>query len=261
MSLDRVLYRFDDLMSKQQFTEAEDLLLYWKKELDDGHGHKNLFKILNELVGYYRKVANPTKGIVAIEELKKFIDINHLDGDSSSATGYINIATALSSFKRYQDSIYYFKKAKEIYEKCYDIQVLINNNDNHQNDEFIEKYASLYNNMATTILQLGDLDTSIYYNKKALELNKYLLDGDLNSAITCLNLANVIERKDGLEKGEAEIMELLNNTKDYLENHSTEETPHYVYVMQKCLSAFDYYGFFFYANVLRKRIERINNKQ
>ena len=260
MSLDRVLYRFDDLMSKRQFSEAEDLLLYWKKELDDGHGHNNLFKILNELVGYYRKVANPTKGIIAIEELNRFIISNHLEQDFSASTGYINIATALSSFNKYQESINFFKKAKEIYEKHFDIYKLISENENHINDEFIEKYASLCNNMATTILNLGDLDTSIYYNKKALEYNTYLKDGDLNSAITCLNLANVIEKKEGLEKGEEEIMKLLNDTKDYLEKHNTEETQHYVYVMQKCVPAFDYYGFFYYANVLRKRIKDINSK-
>lgn len=261
MSFDRVLRKFDELMHNHNFSEAESLLLYWENECTELNDFNGLFQILNELVGYYRKVADSTKGLKAIERLLTFIKNRNIGSDFGTGVAYINIATALSSFSKYNESYSYFLKAKEIFENTHDIYELLDNNTDHKNDDIIKKFASLYNNMATTLLGLNELDNAVYYNKKALDLNKKIQNNDLDSAVTCLNLANVIEKRDGIVVGDAAINELVNDAKEIIEIHKDRTDGYYKYVIEKCLPTFEYYGYFFFANTLKKRVKEMNEKK
>lgn len=264
VALDRVLWKFDRLMSEKNFSEAESLLLYWESELTKHDDNKNCYQVLNELVGFYRKVADIGKGKEAIDRLLTLISKMGIEEDFSAATAYINIATALSSFMSNDEAIKYFNKAKDIYEKNFDINKMATEYKTFDGSDvgkeqryadIIKKFASLYNNMAQALLAINEPDTAIYYNTKALILNNNMKDGILDKAVTCVNMANAIEKRDGLVKGDKEINEYLQKAMNFLDNDNIENKDYYKYVCEKCMPAFEYYGYFMYVKILKERIK------
>ena len=77
-------------------------------------------------------------------------------------------------------------------------------------------------------------------------------NGALEQAVTCLNLADLAQARDGAEAAEPRIYELLERAEALL---ATEGIPHdgyYAFVCEKCAPTFDYYGWFARAEQLRQ---------
>ena len=126
----------------------------------------------------------------------------------SAGTTYVNIATAYNAFGEYEKSMEMFRKAREAYESStYTEPALI---------------GGLYNNMALTCSALGQYEEALDLYEKAMTVMAQVPDGELEQAITCLNMANTVETQQGLERGENRIFELVERAEALLEGKAEE---------------------------------------
>jgi hypothetical protein len=110
-------------------------------------------------------------------------------------------------------------------------------------------------------------------------------DGELEQAITYLNMANTVEAMLGMEEGESRIYELVEKAEDLIETKSEEllgkddalpaaqpgdgptayflsremrsRLGYYAFVCEKCAPSFSYYGYFLTAERLKDRSDRL----
>jgi tetratricopeptide (TPR) repeat protein len=110
--------------------------------------------------------------------------------------------------------------------------------------------------MALTLVDLGRYSEADEAYRKAIAIMEKNAGGELEVAITYLNMASAAESELGLLDADETIADLLNKARELLEN-ATERDGYYAFVCEKCASVFDYYGQFLYAKELHDRARRI----
>ena len=81
-------------------------------------------------------------------------------------------------------------------------------------------------------------------------------DGELEVAITYLNMASAAEAECGIVDADERIQGYLDDAVAILEAHAKRDG-YYAFVCEKCASVFGYYGRFFYEKELKERARRI----
>jgi tetratricopeptide (TPR) repeat protein len=240
---DRILSKLDDYFSKNDYIGAERHLKYWFDEASALRDERGKIQICNELIGLSRKVGHR-------EDAFKYADIAintlcALDRERSvtAATTYINIATAYKAFGFPDTSLPYFQKAMEIYKKD------LPNTDS--------RLGGLYNNMALSLADLDRFSEAYGYFTLALEVMSHSERGELEQAITYLNIASALEKEKGLVDADAEISQNLDKAAELLDIYADATDGYYAFVCEKCASVFGYYGYFLYEKELMKRSQSI----
>jgi len=245
ISVGRVIQKIDEVLSKNDYNEAERILLYWVSEAQAGRDKRGEFSLRNELMGLYRKLGNEEK---AMANAAAALDLSdQLGGDNSEAkaTAYVNSATVYKAFGKAAEAIPLFERAKEIYES-----------DPHL---IPEKLAGLYNNMALALVDLKRFDEAEELYKKALNTLGTSLDNKPEVAITYLNMASLAEAKLGLEAAEQEIKALIENAWINISDEALPRNGNLAFVCEKCAPIFGYYGYFGYEGILSEKAENIYN--
>lgn len=239
----RIREKVDDYMSRRDYDGVERHLKYWLAEaemLDDLRGQ---LMIRNEMVGHYRKVGDKEGAFESAEAAIRLLEELDYGESLSAGTTYVNIATAYNAFLENAESLKMFEKARSVYEGIEDTPP--------------ELLGGLYNNMALTCAALGRFDDAEELYDKAMERMAYAPNGVLEQAITCLNRANVVELRDGLEAGEERINELLDEAENLLNTPSVPRDGYYAFVCEKCAPSFEYYGYFLTAEALKAASKKI----
>ncbi|MDO5122477.1 MAG: tetratricopeptide repeat protein, partial [Erysipelotrichaceae bacterium] len=207
------------------------------------HDSRGELLVRNELIGHYRKVQNKEKAFENIDAALQLLKDLDFEGTISSGTTYVNCATACNAFGDNERSLKLFEQAKVVYESASAVSPSL--------------MGGLYNNMALTCAALGKYDDALILYRKAMEVMANVESGELEQAITCLNMADTLEKMYGMEQGENRIYELLDQAYDLLkESHGAEEG-YYAFVMEKCAPTFAYFGYFMAAEELEKKAEEI----
>ena len=120
-----------------------------------------------------------------------------------------------------------------------------------------ELLGGLYNNMGLTLAALGRYSESEESYKKALAVMGKTPGGELEEAMTLLNLANLVEAESGLESGESRIFALLDEAWEKLDGEKAPRDWYYAFVCEKCAPTFEYYGYFLASAELNRRSEEI----
>lgn len=81
--------------------------------------------------------------------------------------------------------------------------------------------------------------------------------GELEVAITYLNLANLEEARLGAEKSEAIVDKYVEKAYELLNKDYLPRNGYYAFVCEKCAPTFGYYGRFLYEKELRDRARDI----
>lgn len=242
----RIREKVDDYMSRRDYDGVERHLKYWLQEaemLDDLRGQ---LMIRNEMVGHYRKVGDKDGAMEAAEDALRLLEVLDFGNSISAGTTFVNIATAYNAFQENEKSLELFKRAKEVYESIEDTPP--------------ELLGGLYNNMALTCSALGSFDEAEWFYDQAMERMAHAPNGVLEQAITCLNRANVVELRYGLEEGEKKINELLDEAEALLNTPSVPRDGYYAFVCEKCAPSFEYYGYFLTAEDLKERSKKIYDR-
>ncbi len=241
--LSRIIDKLDEHLGRNDYKSAERHLYYWLSEAKEGRDKRGELSIYNELLGLMRKTNQQDKASEAIKNSLRLIDELEFCDNITGGTTYVNIATVLKSFGKDEEALPYYKKAEEIYLR------LLKAGDS--------RLGGLFNNMALALSDSGRFDEAEDYFAKAVEIMKGIENGELEIAITYLNLANLAENRYGTEKSEALISEYIETAKSLLDTPEIPRNGYYAFVCEKCAPTFGYYGYFLYENELKQRAEAI----
>ena len=216
---------------------------------------------------YDRKTGQKGPSIENGKEALSLLAALDMEKTITAGTTYVNLATAHGAFGEHEEAIRLFEKARAVYEDTRHIAPQL--------------LGGLYNNMALTCTELGRFDEALALYEKAVGLMGQVQDGELEQAITYLNMANTVEARDGLQAGEAKINELVERAETLLMDKGEallgdkeamlhdgtdlrtlklEERArlgYYAFVCEKCAPTFAYYGYFITAEALAARSEEL----
>ena len=239
----RIAQKLDEYWGARDYDGAERHLLYWLEEAKLGHDERGEFMLRNELMGHYRKLGKEQEAIEHAEAALRLVDKLENEGSISAATCYVNAATVYHAFSRASAAMPYFELAKKIYEE--------------KLGAADAKLGGLYNNMALALTALRRFGEAYEYYHKALGVMKGVENGEMEQAVTHLNIANAVEDEHGLERGAEKIEQCLALAQGCLDKEGLPRSGYYAFVCEKCAPSFDYYGWFFYASELKRRAEEI----
>lgn len=239
----RIIKRLDEHLSHNDYGLGEKLLLYWLGEAQSGKDKRGMLSISNELMGLYRKTNQREKALDALKRALSLVSETGVEQTVTAATTYVNAATVYKAFGNAQDSLPLFKKAQEIYE-----------NELKPDDA---RLGGLYNNMALTLVDLGRYKEAYEYYDKAVSVMTQNKNGELETAITYLNIADALANEKGLEEAEGEIAQYIEKAYALLNTQSVPKDGYYAFVCEKCAPTFGYYGYFLYEGELKERAKKI----
>ncbi len=239
----RVMDKLDGYMARRDYAGAERHLLYWLVEARAGGDGRGELLVLGELVGHYRKTGERNKALERAEEALALLKALHYEDSISAGTTYVNVATALNAFGENERALSLFEKARPLYEKSAATSPRL--------------LGGLYNNMALACASLGRWDEAQALYDLAEARMAEVPGGALEIAMTALNRADLIEKRDGMEAGEARIYELMDRAAALLRGDGFPRDGYCAFVYEKCAPTFDHYGWFADAEALREEAERI----
>ncbi len=222
--IDRIINKIDNLFDKNNYEEAGRLLEYWRADALELHDKRGELAMESELIGYYRKqnlsdacLKSTQRALELVDELKQY-------NMASGATIYINCATAYKAFGMPKDALSLYTKAEGIYKSILP-----------QNDP---RFGALYNNMALAFEDLERFSDAELAYYKALNIMKNAPNGELECAITYINLAHLYEKCNKLEK----TRECLDFAYTMLMNVNNPRNGYFAFVLEKCAPSFAYFG-------------------
>ncbi len=220
----RIIEKLDSLYNKNDISESGRLLTYWQKEAQNLKDLQGELSILNELLGYYRKVNLVNEGLLAIDRTNFIIDKLNLQESFSVATIYLNMATTLKAFKQPEQALVIYEKTFKIYSKTTTPP---------------ELWAGYYNNFALTLVDLGEFEKA--ENNYFLALEKLVNTPNYytDSAITQVNLAHLYEVMGKADK----ITDCIFNAVNLLFDEKIIKNGYYAFVLEKCAPSFKHFGF------------------
>ena len=239
---ERVLDKLDEHFGRNDYYSAEKHLLYWLGEARIIDDKRSELLFLNELAGLYRKLSKEEKAIETVSALLDSIYKMGIENNVGAGTTYINCATVYKAFNKAEKALPLFEKAKEVYEK------------NLPSDD--KRFGGLYNNMALALVDLERFGEAYELYEKAISVMSNADDGDLEVAITYLNIASAKETELGAEESEAQVRDYIEKAMKLFDEHENRDG-YYAFVCDKCASVFGYFGYFIYEKELEKRAREI----
>ncbi len=243
VDLRRCLGRLDEYYARNDTGAAERHLDYWKREAAAGSDWRGLVTIENERMGLFRKIGRRESAMEAVTSALENLSRAGLEGTVTAATTDLNVGTVYKSFGEPENALPYYLRAREVYER--------------ELDPADPRLAGLYNNMALVLADLGRFAEARDLYERAIGILKTAGDGELEIAVTELNLADLAMAERGILEAEAEIEERLDRAAAILEDPGLPRSGYYAFVCEKCAPTFGYYGRFAYAEELKERAEHI----
>ena len=242
----RIREKVDECMARLDYAGVERILSYWLSEAQQGGDKRGELMIRSELTGHFRKTGDKQKAYEHGEASLNLVSSLGLQGSLSHATALINLATACTAFSDYEKGLAYFEQAKEIClaSPSADPSLL----------------GGLCNNMGLALTALSRYGEALDLYGQALEHMKQVPSGELEQAVTFLNMADTVKSRDGMEKGEAEICSYLDQAGSLLHTPSLPRDGYYAYICGRCAPVFDFYGYFMEAENLKNIAEKIHER-
>lgn len=238
----RVLAKFDEYTSRNDYPGAERHMLYWLEEARLGGDLQGQFQIYNELMGLYRKTAQEEKAFRCADSALALARETRIDEQVGGATAFLNAATVCTAFDRADRALPLFAHARTVYEK------LLPPDD--------PRMGGLYNNMALTLVSLGRFGEADELFRRALDVMAKAENGALEQAITYLNMADAAHAQCG-DKADDAINGYLETALGLLEDETLPHNGYYAFVCEKCAPTFTYYGWKTYGEELQERAREI----
>ena len=243
VSIDRVLAKLDSYFSVNDYAGAERHLKYWLDEAISIHDLKAALTLCNELIGLSRKIGKKEQTFAYTDRALEMLKCLEIESSIGAATTYINVATAYKAFGEAARSLPLFEQAERIYES-----------DLSESDA---RLGGLYNNFALALVDVNDFEKAYKYYRKAIAVMEKVDGGELESAITYLNIASACELEKGLVDADEYIADNLKKAEELLDVHQNSLDGYYAFVCEKCASVFGYYGHFAYEKELLERAKKI----
>ena len=239
----RIIEKLDSYLNQNDYASAERHLLYWISEADSCNDMRGKLTLLNEQIGLYRKTEKETECLTAVADALSLAVSMNMEQSVTYGTTLINAATGYKAFGKAEKALPLYRKAQIIYESALD------------SDD--GRLGGLYNNMALTLTELKNFREAEDLFNKAIEVMEKQENGELEVAITRLNIADLIAAEYGFENGEKEIEKQLLEAEKLLNTERLPKDGYYAFVCEKCAPVFGYYGYFLTEWELKRRTREI----
>ena len=164
----------------------------------------------------------------------------------TAGTTWVNAGTVREAFGDPVGGLAFFENARVNYEKNL--------------PEGDGRLGGLYNNMALSLAVCGRYEEAEEMFLRAIEVMKKQENGELEQAITWLNMADAAEAALGAEAAEDAVEEYLETAETLLNTESLPHNGYYAFVCEKCAPVFGHYGWFMAEAELKRRAKEINER-
>lgn len=195
MEIKEILAKFDGMLAEGRTREAGEYLDKMAVECGSSGDTSAAISIFNELEGFWRVAGEAEKSYAAAEAAIGLLKACGLEGGIDYATTLLNYATAKAAFGDTAGALELFRRVEKIY------------GDRLEADDY--RFASLYNNMAQSLMHMNDAGSAGDYFVKSLAILEKL-DGveeetatcHTNTAICLMLQKRLDEARASLEKAE-----------------------------------------------------------
>ena len=256
MDFGRILSKLDHCVETKDFEGAKELLRYWLEDAKENKNERGQLSLYNESMGLYRKLGEKEMAVNCAKNALSLIPKTGMEDTITAATTYINSATVYKAFGMAERGVPLFEKAKVIYER--------------ELKEDDGRLGGLYNNTGLALNDVGRYDDALASYEKALATMAKVPNGNLEAAMTYLNMADVYDKMRNdperasdhtAEEWENLITDLLEEAEGGPEDPNLPHNGYYAFVVEKCAPSFDYYGRFMTKMILTERVNEIIEKE
>lgn len=240
----RILERLREYEDRSDWPAAERHLKYWLAEAEACRDGRGQLMLNNELMGFYRKQGKREEAFSHADRAVKLVEELGMEDTITAGTTWVNTGTVREAFGDPVGGLEYFEKARENYEKNLPASD--------------GRLGGLYNNMALALSVCGRYGEAEAMFRSALEVMAGQEHGELEQAITWLNMADAAEAALGAEDAEETVEEYLDRAEELLNTESLPRNGYYAFVCEKCAPVFGHYGYFAAEAELRKRAKEIH---
>ena len=226
----RIQEKLREYEDRGDWSGAERHLKYWLAEAEQNRDRRGELMLNNELMGYYRKQGRREEAYAHADRAAELIRALGMENTVTAGTTWINAGTVRVNFGEPGEALPFFEKARENYER------------NLEPGD--GRLGGLYNNMGLALTALGRFREAEALFRRALEVMKGQPFGELEQAITWLNLADLAEAELGPEDAERTIDEDLDRAEALLNAEGLPKNGYYAFVCEKCAPVFGHYGRF-----------------
>ncbi len=219
-----VIAECDRLFNSEDLPAAGEHLRKWLDKAAELGDSEAELTILSELMGHYRMSNDPARGLEAVKRGYLLIAKLGIEGTVSAGTILINGATALQAFGFPEESL------KSYIEACRCYSENLDPSDN--------RFAGLYNNMASAYADTGAADKAEKYYLMALDILQANLNW-MDLAVTYVNLAQLYHRNG---PDDDSIAVCLDCAMECFDSPEAVRDGYYAHTCRKCASAFTVLG-------------------
>ena len=242
----RIMDKLREYEDRNDWPAVERHLKYWLAEAEANRDERGQLMLHNEMMGYYRKQGKQEDAFRHAEQAVTLVEKLGMEDTVTAGTTWVNAGTVREAFGDPVGGLEYFEMARENYERNLP-----------ENDG---RLGGLYNNMALSLAVCGRYEEAMEMFRKAIGVMKKQEYGELEQAITWLNMADAAEAALGAEQAEESVEEYLETAEELLNTESLPRNGYYAFVCEKCAPVFGHYGWFATEAELRKRAGELNDR-
>ncbi len=241
--VNRILEKLNEYEEKNDREGAERHLKYWLAEAEQNRDGRGQLTLNNELMGHYRMRGNAEKALAHAERALELVRELEMEDTITAGTVWVNAGTVREAFGDPEAGLRCFEKAMENYEK------------NLPPED--PRLGGLCNNMGLALTALGRWREAEQTFRRALAVMEKQPAGELEQAITWLNLADAAAAELGEERAESLVESYLDRAAALLDTESLPRNGYYAFVCEKCAPVFGHYGYFAEEAELTERVRKI----
>ena len=242
----RIMDKLREYEDRNDWPAVERHLKYWLAEAEASRDERGQLMLHNELMGYYRKQGNREKAFEHAEKAAALVEKLGMEDTVTAGTTWVNAGTVREAFGDPVGGLAYFERARANYEKNL--------------PEGDGRLGGLYNNMALSLAVCGRFEEAMEMFRKAIAVMEKQEYGELEQAITWLNMAVAAEAALGPEEAEETVEEYLERAEALLDTEYLPRNGYYAFVCEKCAPVFGHYGWFAAEAELKRRAKEINDR-
>lgn len=240
---DRIQRKLREYEDASDWDGAKRHLDYWMAEAEMNRDQRGQLMLHNELMGFHRKQGNREEAFFHAEKAARLIDALGMADTVTAGTTWVNAGTVREAFRDPVGALDWFERARDNYERN------LPANDG--------RLGGLYNNMALALTSCGRYGEAGELFRKALRVMEQQEQGELEQAITWLNLADALEAEAGPEAAAEACEEYAEKAAELLDSPGLIRNGYYAFVCEKCAPVFGHYGYFAEEAELQRRVKEI----
>ena len=240
INVGRFVAKLDEFLNKKDMAGAERCLNFWADEAMATGDKLGLLSVVNEQIGFYRRVGNKDKATQACKTALQLLSEAELDKTVSGEVVAVNVATTLGAYGFVDEAMAIYAQAEKVFA------------DNNATNTY--EYAAFVNNKASTQYVCGMFDQAEANYLRAIDLLRAEKSHLYDIAVSLCALAELYQKKYNVcEKS----LQMLDEAWIVLCDENIIKDGNYAFALTKCYPVFEKFGMDMQAEALRDIADEI----